>query len=206
MIVELQRAEDDRGFFERIFCAREFADHGLATVFVQSSISRSNHARTLRGMHFQSPPHPEGKLVSCRAGAIFDVVADLCLHSPTYGKWFGVELTPTNGKMVYVPEGCAHGFMTLADHTDVHYQMTAYYVPELARGFRWDDEDVGISWPFTPAVISDRDCQLPIFSTAAHERMAAIRELQQSASSNTDSSGRIRSSNHATPIKSAGVS
>jgi dTDP-4-dehydrorhamnose 3,5-epimerase len=185
-IVETQRVEDDRGSFERLFCAREFADHGLATRFVQSSISRSHQARTLRGMHFQSPPNPESKLVSCRAGAIFDVVADLCLHSPTYGKWFGVELTPTNGKMVYVPEGCAHGFMTLEDDTEVYYQMTAYYVPELARGFRWDDKDVGISWPFTPAFISDRDAKLPIFAMATHARMSAIREVEQRVSSNTD--------------------
>jgi len=169
MIVEAQRTEDERGFFSRVFCAREFAAQGMESAFVQASVSRNRRARTLRGMHFQAQPHPEAKLISCRAGAIFDVVADMRMHSPTFGRWFGVELTAENGKAVYVPEDCAHGFMTITDESEVFYQMTALYVPELARGFRWDDPTVGISWPHAPGVISERDKSLPDFVTVAQE-------------------------------------
>jgi dTDP-4-dehydrorhamnose 3,5-epimerase len=119
MIVEAQRTDDERGFFSRVFCAREFAAHGMESTFVQASVSRNRRAHTLRGMHFQAQPYPEAKLISCRAGAIFDVVADMRMHSPTFGRWFSVELTADNGKAVYVPKDCAHGFMTITAESEV---------------------------------------------------------------------------------------
>lgn len=168
-IIEPDRVIDNRGFFSRVFCANEFVQHGLESKFVQSSVSHNHKAYTLRGMHFQIKPKEEVKIVSCCSGAIFDVVVDLRKESPSYRQWFGVELTHTNGKAVYVPSNCAHGFMTLVDASEVFYQINAFFAPDLARGFRWDDADVNVAWPCSPRVISIRDQNLPSFSIAVED-------------------------------------
>lgn len=156
-LIDLERRGDDRGFFARTFCAREFGDHGLATAFVQANTSRATKAGTLRGLHWQVAPVPEAKLVRCTAGALFDVIVDLRNSSPTKGQWFGAELTPDNGKAMYVPEHFAHGFLTLKDGTEVHYTSSAPYMPEAERGLRFDDPGVGITWPMEPIIVSEKD-------------------------------------------------
>lgn len=143
---------------------KEFEDHGLACEFVQTSVSHNAVAGTLRGLHFQAPPHEEDKLVTCVRGSLFDVLLDLRRDSPTFRSWFGVELSAGNGRSVFVPAGLAHGFQTLRDETTVLYNISAYYRPEAARGVRWDDPAFGIEWP--PAetrVISERDRSFPDF-------------------------------------------
>jgi dTDP-4-dehydrorhamnose 3,5-epimerase len=165
-VIEPERLSDERGFFARTWCAREFADHGLKRALVQCSISFNRRKGTLRGMHYQIPPHEEAKLVRCTLGAIYDVIVDLRTDSPTYLKHFAVELSQDNRKMLYVPEGCAHGFQTLADDTEVYYQMSEYYSPECSAGHRWNDPAFGIDWPLEVSVISDRDNRYPDFSPA----------------------------------------
>jgi len=160
-VIELERHEDERGSFARTFCEAEFAAHGLPTRFPQSNLSSNRTAGTLRGMHFNTRAHWEAKLVRCSRGAIYDVIVDLRATSPSRGRWTGVELTATNGTALYVPEGFAHGFITLADETDVLYDMGQSYVPDAARGARWDDPTFAITWPRSPAVISDRDATYP---------------------------------------------
>jgi dTDP-4-dehydrorhamnose 3,5-epimerase len=160
-IVDIEAAPDSRGYFARTFCAAEFARQGLEAEFVQSSLCYNRAAGTLRGLHFQSQPHAESKLVSCLAGAVFDVIVDLRPHSPSRGQWFGVELTATSHRALYVPGDCAHGFMTLTDDAVVSYQMSEAFVPELARGLAWNDAALAIAWPRYPAVLSDRDMSLP---------------------------------------------
>ena len=160
--IELERQEDGRGFFARTFSAEEFAARGLVTVFAQCSVSYNHRRGTLRGLHYQAPPHAEAKLIRCTAGALYDVIVDVRPGSPTFGRWFGVELSATNRTMVYAPEGFAHGFQTLADETEIYYEISAPYVPEAARGICWDDADLAIAWP--PAaerIISDLDLALP---------------------------------------------
>jgi dTDP-4-dehydrorhamnose 3,5-epimerase len=158
--------EDARGFFARTWCRREFAAHGLATDFVQCSVSFNRRAATLRGMHFQRAPYPECKLVRCTAGAIFDVIVDLRAESSSYLKWVSVELSAENRVALYVPAGCAHGFQTLADHTEVSYQISEYHHEEAAGGVRWNDPLFAIDWPPTTAdrVISARDASYPDFT------------------------------------------
>jgi len=149
--------EDERGFFARTFCQKEFEAHGLRPTLVQCSVSFNKKKGTLRGMHYQVPPHEEAKLVRCTRGAIYDVVLDLRPSSPTFKQWVAEELTAANRRMVYIPEGFAHGFQTLADHTEVSYQMSEFYHPECARGVRWDDPAFKIDWPVADAIVSKRD-------------------------------------------------
>lgn len=163
-IVEVEPQADERGLFARTFCAEEFARHGLCASFPQCSTSFNHKAGTLRGLHYQAAPHAEAKLVRATAGAIFDVIVDLRAGSQTHRAWFGVELTATNRRALYIPEGLAHGFQTLADGAEVFYQISRPYVPEAARGARWDDPAFGISWPPAAArTISDRDRNWPDF-------------------------------------------
>lgn len=159
--IQPEPARDDRGYFARVFDVDAFIEHGLATDVVQAGVSFNRHARTLRGLHFQVPPHEENKLVRCSRGAVFDVVVDLRSESPTYLQWHGDELVADEGRMLYVPTGCAHGFVTMVDESVVHYQIDAPYVPAAARGIRWDDPSIGIDWPVEPAVMSERDRSLP---------------------------------------------
>jgi dTDP-4-dehydrorhamnose 3,5-epimerase len=164
-IIDVERRGDERGFLARVFCEREFAEHGLATRFVQSSTIFSPQRDTLRGLHYQEAPHAENKLVRCTRGAVFVVMVDLRRNSPTHLEWLGVELSPENGRLLFVPEGFAQGYQTLADDCEVAYQMTHEYVPAAASGVRWDDPAFGIEWP--PAerrVISERDLAWPDYA------------------------------------------
>lgn len=154
---------DHRGFFARTWCQKEFEAHGLNPRLVQCSISFNERKGTLRGMHFQAAPHAEAKLVRCTQGAIYDVVLDLRTGSPTYKEWVGAYLTAHNHNALYVPEGCAHGFVTLEDQTEVFYQMSEFYEPDAARGLRWNDPAFGINWPLEAEVISERDAAYPAF-------------------------------------------
>jgi dTDP-4-dehydrorhamnose 3,5-epimerase len=162
-IVEIEPVEDDRGFFARTWCAREFAANGLSIERAQFSVSFNRRKGTLRGMHYQAAPHEEVKIVQCVAGAIYDVVVDLRRDSTTYAEWFGIELSARNHTMLYIPEGFAHGFQTLTDEAEVGYQISEFFEPEYARGFRWDDPAVGIQWPLSVTAISERDRHLPTF-------------------------------------------
>jgi dTDP-4-dehydrorhamnose 3,5-epimerase len=158
-VVEPERLEDERGFFARTWCRKEFETRGLNSRLVQCSISYNAERGTLRGMHHQASPHAEAKLVRCTMGAIYDVIIDLRPDSPTFKQWLAVTLTARNRTMLYVPEGCSHGFLTLADNTEVFYQMSAFFAPESAVGIRWNDPMFNIAWPETVTRISDRDRQ-----------------------------------------------
>lgn len=161
-VLELERFDDERGFFARTWCSDELAEHGLLPSVVQCSVSRNTTAGTLRGMHFQKAPHEEVKVVRCTAGAIFDVIVDLREDSDSYGGWLGVELDAERGNALYIPKGFAHGFQTLVDGADVFYMMSDPYVPEAASGVRWDDPAFGISWPEAAhRTISERDLAWP---------------------------------------------
>lgn len=162
-IIDPQRLEDERGFFARVWCRREFEAHGLNPALVQCSLSFNRKQGTLRGMHYQGPPHAEARLVRCTSGAIFDVIVDLRPDSRTFRQWLSVELSADNRRMLYIPEGMAHGFLTLRDDTEVFYQMSEYYVAESARGVRWNDPVFGIRWPANVTVISERDRNYPDF-------------------------------------------
>lgn len=161
--IEPEFKEDERGFFARTWCQREFREHGLNASLVQCNISFNRKMGTLRGMHFQRPPYGEAKLVRCTMGAIYDVIIDLRPDSLTFKKWFATELTAENRKMLYIPEGFAHGFITLTDNTEVFYQMSQFYHPEYADGVRWNDPAFNITWPIDVTVISDRDNSYPDF-------------------------------------------
>jgi dTDP-4-dehydrorhamnose 3,5-epimerase len=163
-IVEPERKEDARGFFARMFCVEEFGAHGLETKLVQCSISFSKQRQTLRGMHCQVAPYEEVKLVRCTRGAIYDVVLDLRPASPTFKQWTGAELTSQNRRMMYVPRGFAHGFLTLEDNCEVFYQMSEFYHSENERGIRWDDPAFGIVWPAQVKIISEKDCNIKDFT------------------------------------------
>jgi dTDP-4-dehydrorhamnose 3,5-epimerase len=163
-LIEPERHQDERGFFARTFDEAELGEAGLHTRFPQGNTSWNGASHTLRGMHYQAAPHGEVKIVGCTAGAIFDVAVDLRAGSPTRFEWLGVELTPATGTQLYIPAGFAHGFLTLADGTEVSYRMGTSYVPAAARGFRYDDPLIGIAWPETPAVISERDRTYPDLS------------------------------------------
>ena len=156
-LIEPDRKEDARGFFARTWCVEEFKAHGLDPRVVQCNISFNKKKGTLRGMHWQVEPHPEAKLVRCTMGALWDVIIDLRTESPTYKQHLGVELTPENRKMLFIPAGFAHGFQTLADNTEVFYQMSEFFVPDCARGLRWNDPAFGIAWPPGERIINDRD-------------------------------------------------
>lgn len=165
-VVELEPFTDDRGWFARAFCANEFEAQGLTPVTAQTNLSFNREAGTLRGLHYQVEPAPEAKLVRCLQGAIFDVAVDVRPDSPTYLHWTGVELSAENGRALHVPEGFAHGFLTLADDTLVTYQVSAFYTPEAERGMRYDDPAIGIDWPGEVRVISDKDASWPLLEVA----------------------------------------
>lgn len=161
--IDMELKHDERGFFARSWCEKEFAEHGLNPRLVQCNISFNTHKGTLRGMHYQAPPFSEAKLVRCTKGKLYDVVIDLRSQSPSYKKWIGVELSESNHRMLYIPEGCAHGFLTLEKETEIFYQMSEFYNAESARGVRWNDNDFGIQWPEAVNVISERDRTYPDF-------------------------------------------
>ena len=160
-LVRSDRHADARGYFARTFCADRFADHGLPDVFLQGSTCFNTARGTLRGLHWQAEPHGEGKLVRCVRGAIYDVAVDVRSHSPSLHHWVAWELTAENGIAVFIPPGFAHGFQTLADDSEVSYQMTARYAAASDRGLRWDDAKLGIPWPIRPPILSVRDAGLP---------------------------------------------
>ena len=160
-LMELDLHSDERGFFARSFSEDELAVAGLHTHYPQSNVSWNAAKHTLRGMHYQAAPNGEVKIVACTAGAIYDVVVDLRVGSPTRFEWLAVELTPATGNQLYIPAGFAHGFITLADATSISYRMGTNYVPDGARGFRYDDALIGIEWPAPPRVISERDRTYP---------------------------------------------
>ena len=162
-LVDLDPAWDPRGFFARTFCVREFAELGLETNFVQHSTSYSITKGTLRGMHFQRSPHSETKVVSCRKGAIWDVIIDLRAESPTYRSWLGYELTPGNRRQLYIPPGVAHGFQTLSDEAEAYYLISSFYEPRAASGVRYNDPTFAIEWPLPLTMISKRDAAWPDF-------------------------------------------
>jgi dTDP-4-dehydrorhamnose 3,5-epimerase len=160
-LVEPHPVHDERGFFARTFCAREFADHGLETCFVQHSTSYSDARGTLRGLHFQKSPHDEVKLVTCLKGAIWDVVVDLRRGSPTFLRWQAFELSEDNRARLYIPKGVAHGFQSLTDAVEVNYLISTFYAPDATSGVRYDDPAFGIDWPLPPAALSERDRNWP---------------------------------------------
>jgi dTDP-4-dehydrorhamnose 3,5-epimerase len=160
-IVEPEPLTDARGFFARTWCRQEFAARGLNSALVQCSVSFTRQRGTVRGMHFQAAPHAEAKLVRCTRGAVHDVALDVRRRSPTFGRWVAAELTADNRRMLYVPEGVAHGFQTLTDDAEVLYQTTEFHQPESERGIRWDDPRAAIAWPVADATVSPRDAGLP---------------------------------------------
>ena len=162
-LIELDPISDERGFFARTFCEREFAAEGLSTQFPQHSVSHNRLRGTIRGMHFQLAPDSEAKLVRCIAGSMLDVIVDMRTGSPTFGRWESFELTSENRHQLYIPEGFAHGFQTLADNTAVGYMISAFHAQHAARGFRHDDASVGIRWPLAVTMISQRDLDWPTF-------------------------------------------
>jgi dTDP-4-dehydrorhamnose 3,5-epimerase len=162
-LIKPERLEDDRGFFARVWCCREFEAHGLGNALAQCNVSFNASRGTFRGMHYQVAPHEEAKLVRCTMGAIYDVIVDLRKDSPTYRRHVGEVLSAENRNMLYIPEGFAHGFITLEDRTEVFYQMSAFYDAESARGVRWNDPAFGIRWPAEVRVISERDRSYPDF-------------------------------------------
>ena len=164
LVIELEPRADERGFFARTFCKKEFGERGLCVEWVQVSTSFNRHRGTLRGMHFQAAPFEEVKLVRCTRGAIYDVALDLRPDSPAYLKWFAAELTAENGRTLYIPKGVAHGFQSLADDSEVLYNIAEYYHAEASRGVRWDDPAFGIDWPLAGPLLSPRDQGWPDFS------------------------------------------
>jgi len=181
MRVSVERHEDERGFFARSFCAREFAAHGLPPTFVQSSISWNRRVATVRGLHFQWPPAQEGKLVRCLRGAIFDVLLDLRPEQPSFLRHCGVQLDAQNREAVFIPPGMAHGFQTLTDDAEVLYQMSEFHAPALAGGVRWNDPAFAIRWPIGAAVvIAPRDALYPDFDARAFTAELARRSATAS--------------------------
>jgi dTDP-4-dehydrorhamnose 3,5-epimerase len=164
-VIEPERINDDRGFFARIWCQNELKQQGLKSEIAQSNVGFNNRKGTLRGLHFQETPHAEVKIVRCSRGAIFDVIVDLRPESQSYKRWFGVDLSEENCKMIYVPEGFAQGYMTLADNTEIYYHTTEFYSPETASGVRYDDPAFGIVWPLEIEVISQQDREWPYCSS-----------------------------------------
>ncbi len=160
-LIELERREDPRGFFARSWCQKEFDAHGLCSCFVQINVGFSKQKGTLRGMHYQLVPYQEVKVVRCTMGAVYDVIVDIRPNSPTCKEWVGLELTEENRHMLYIPEGCAHGYQTLEDNTEICYQTSQFYAPEYAAGVRYDDPAFEIQWPADVTNISDADRSWP---------------------------------------------
>ena len=163
-VIELEPSFDERGFFARSWSAEEFKERGLAARMAQCSISFNTRKGTLRGMHYQSEPHAEAKVVRCSAGAMYDVLVDLRRGSPTYCRWFGVELSADNRKLLYVPEGIGHGFQTLTDNTEIFYQISQDYRSDASRGVRWNDPAFAIDWPIANPILSERDRSFPDYT------------------------------------------
>jgi len=161
-VIDPSPREDERGRFMRAWCAREFAEQGLDFHPVQANMGYSATKGTVRGMHYQEPPAAEAKLVRCTRGSIFDVALDLRPSSPTYRRWYGVELNAQNGRMLYVPEMCAHGYQTLEDGTEMHYMTSSFYMPATVRGVRFDDPTFGIEWPLPVVAVSEQDRKWPL--------------------------------------------
>ena len=164
-VIELEKRGDDRGYFARTWCEREFAEHGLNTRIAQVNVGVSTRAGTLRGMHYQIAPHAEVKVVRCSRGAIYDVALDLRPDSPTFRQWHGCELSGDSGRMLYIPEGCAHGYLTLTDDAEMLYFTSQFYAAGSARGVRHDDPAFGIEWPAPAQVESQADATWPDFKT-----------------------------------------
>jgi dTDP-4-dehydrorhamnose 3,5-epimerase len=171
LLITPDHFDDERGFFQRTWACDEFEAHGLETRMVQRNVSYNRARHTLRGMHFQREPFGEVKLVSCAVGAIYDVAMDMRPESPTFGQWFGAELGRDNGALLYVPRGCAHGYLSLVPDTTVEYLISEFYHPEVAGGIRWDDPFFNVVWPAEPSVMHARDASWPDFEPA----MAASR-------------------------------
>lgn len=165
IVIDLDRLPDERGFFARSYCEQEFIAHGLTPRIAQCNVSFNRSRGTLRGMHVQAAPHEEAKVVRCTQGAVWDVVVDLRRTSPTFKRWYGIELSADNRRALYVPEGVAHGFQTLADDTEVLYMMSQFYRREAAYGVRWDDPAFGIEWPIPDPYLSERDRNFEPFSS-----------------------------------------
>ena len=163
-VIELEKHEDDRGWFARAWCCEEFTAHGLPTDLAQTNLSHNAQRGTVRGMHFQTAPHAEAKLVRCVAGGVHDIALDLRPESPTFKQFVATELSADNGRAVFLPEGIAHGFQTLTDDATLFYQMGAPYAPEFARGVRWDDATFQIEWPIAEAIVCERDAAFPDFT------------------------------------------
>jgi dTDP-4-dehydrorhamnose 3,5-epimerase len=167
-VIELERIEDDRGFFARTFCRRELHEHGLATEIAQANTAFNKRKGTLRGMHYQASPYEEAKLVRCTRGAVYDVIVDLRSGSPSFQRWISVELTADNDTTLYVPKGVAHGYQTLEDDTETSYLMSSFYEPDAGRGVRWDDPAFAIDWPDTEErTMNERDRSWPDFTPAS---------------------------------------
>ena len=167
-LIDLEKHGDERGFFARAFCVNEFREHGLTTNFVQVNNSTSATAGTLRGMHYQLPPHAETKIVRCIKGSLYDMILDIRLDSPTFGESFGAELSAENRTMMYVPKGFAHGFLTLTADAEAFYFVDEFYAPEHERGIRYNDPKFNIDWPRDPEVVSDKDLNHPDFNEEYH--------------------------------------
>lgn len=166
--IDLEKREDDRGFFGRFFCINEMREKGLTTQIVQINNSQSRYAGTLRGMHYQLSPKAETKIVRCIKGALWDVILDLRKESPTFGLWYGEELTAENRRVMYVPKGFAHGFISLTENTEAFYLVDEFYSLENERGIRWDDPKFKINWPRKPEVLSEKDSKWPFFDEVYH--------------------------------------
>ncbi len=165
-VIELEKREDERGFFARTFCAREFESHGLKPTVAQCNVSYNKKKGTLRGMHYQAPPAAEAKLVRCTNGAIHDVIVDMRPDSPTCLQYFGIELTAGNRRAIYIPESFAHGLQTLTDDAEIFYQMTEFHIPGHERGHRYNDPAFNIEWPLPVAEINARDASWPLLNVA----------------------------------------
>lgn len=172
--VEPEPIGDDRGFFARLFCETEFEKQGISFSCVQMNHSFSKDRGTLRGLHYQLPPFEEVKIVKCLSGKIYDVILDLRLNSQTFGKYVGVELSDENQKMMVVPKGCAHGFLSLTEDTEILYMVSAPYCKKLERGIRWDDPTFSIEWPEEPKIVSERDQSHPDFDHFYHLNIATV--------------------------------
>lgn len=170
-VIDPEPSSDSRGHFTRTWCAETFRARGIDAAFVQCGASFNHRRGTLRGLHYQAAPHEEAKLIRCTRGRVWDVALDLRVGSPTMGEWRAVELAADTGRMVYLPEGFAHGFQTLEDESELFYQISAAYIPEAARGVRWDDPELAIPWPLADPILSEKDRGLPPFAVQRGEAL-----------------------------------